>query len=154
MIQPLHLLLYTILVTSAYELVSKSPIYAIVAVGFMMPAEKLLRKFFGFDKAQTPGLLGGAAGAAFAMAGLQRLGKGKSKGGKSGGSEDGKSKDKNVPKLRNKSNIDPWAGIRDQIDPATEEENVKLKNLLSKICEHIENVLPEERSKRNFSKSN
>ena len=121
MIQPLHLLLYTILVSSAYELVSENPIYAIVAVWFMMPAEKLLRKFFGFDKAQTPGLLGGAAGAAFAMAGIQRLGKGKSKGGKSGGSDEGKSKDKNMPKLRNKSNIDAWAAIRDQTDSATGE---------------------------------
>jgi hypothetical protein len=73
LIQPMHLVLYTILVTSAYELAAKNIIYTLVAVGFMMPAEKLIRKFFGFEKAQTPGLLGGAAGAALAMTGLQRM---------------------------------------------------------------------------------
>lgn len=73
LIQPMHLLLYTILVTSAYELASVNVIYTLVAIGFMIPAEKLVRKFFGFEKAQTPGLLGGAAGAALAMTGMQRL---------------------------------------------------------------------------------
>lgn len=73
LIQPFHLLLYTVLVTSAFELVGQNSLYALVAIGFMTPAEKLLRKFFGFEKAQTPGLLGGAAGAALAMSGLQKV---------------------------------------------------------------------------------
>ena len=73
LIQPFHLLLYTVLVTSAWELAGENALYALVAIGFMTPAEKLLRKFFGFEKAQTPGLLGGAAGAALAMSGLQSL---------------------------------------------------------------------------------
>ena len=81
MIQPLHLLLYTILVTSAFDLVSTNAIYSLVAIGFMMPAERLLRRFFGFEKAKTPGLLGGAAGAALAMTGLQNLVKPRHKGG-------------------------------------------------------------------------
>lgn len=70
LIQPMHLILYTILVTSAFELATKNILYAVVAIGFMMPAEKLLRKFFGFEKAQTPGMLGGAAGAALTMSAL------------------------------------------------------------------------------------
>ena len=89
LIQPLHLLLYTILVSSAFQLASESPLYAIVAIAFMIPAEKLLRKFFGFEKAQTPGALGGVAGAALAMTGLQslmRFGKG-SGGSKSSGTD-------------------------------------------------------------------
>ena len=73
MIQPLHLLLYTVLVSSAFELATQHALYAIVAIGFMMPAEKLLRRFFGFEKAKTPGLLGGAAGAALTMTGLQSI---------------------------------------------------------------------------------
>lgn len=73
LIQPLHLLLYTILVSSAYYLASNSPIYALAAIGFMLPAERLLRRFFGFEKAKTPGLLGGAAGAALTFSGLQSL---------------------------------------------------------------------------------
>lgn len=75
LIQPMHLILYTVLVTSAFELASKNMIYAIVALFFMMPAEKLVRKFFGFEKAQTPGLLAGPAGAALIMSGLKALGK-------------------------------------------------------------------------------
>ena len=71
LIQPMHLLLYTVLVSSAHELATQNLIYSIVAVGFMIPAEKLVRKFFGFEKAQTPGLLAGAGGAALAMTGLQ-----------------------------------------------------------------------------------
>ncbi len=73
LIQPMHLLLYTMLVTSAYELASTNIIYSLVALGFMMPAEKLLRKFFGFEKAQTPGLLAGPAGAAMTMSAMNKL---------------------------------------------------------------------------------
>ncbi len=73
LIQPLHLLLYTVLVSAAYELASTNPVYAVVAIGFMIPAEKLVRRFFGFTKAQTPGALGGAAGAALAFSGLQKI---------------------------------------------------------------------------------
>lgn len=73
LIQPLHLLLYTILVTAAYKLAKENPVYAIVAVGFIMPAEKMVRSFFGFNKAKTPGALGGAAGAALAYTGLQKM---------------------------------------------------------------------------------
>lgn len=73
LIQPMHLLLYTILVSSAFELASKNMIYSIVSIAFMIPAEKLLRKFFGFEKAQTPGLLAGPAGAALTMSGLNKL---------------------------------------------------------------------------------
>ena len=112
MIQPLHLLLYTILVSSAYMLASENAIYALVAVGFMMPAEKLMRKFFGFEKAKTPGLLGGAAGAAIAMSGLQGLLKRKPHGGKS---ENGKSGDANKVRFANKNKgnaMDDMTGMK------------------------------------------
>ena len=102
MIQPLHLLLYTILVTSAFQLASNNPIYALVALGFIMPAEKLMRRFFGFEKAKTPGLLGGAAGAAIAMSGLQGLLKHKPNGGKSDGGK-GKLSDSNKVRFSNKN---------------------------------------------------
>lgn len=73
LIQPMHLILYTILISMAYELASTNIVYTLVAIGFMMPAEKLLRRFFGFEKAQTPGALGGAAGAAIVMNGLNHI---------------------------------------------------------------------------------
>ncbi len=95
LIQPMHLLLYYILVTSAFDLAGSNVIYSIVAIGFMLPAEKLLRSLFGFEKASTPSALNGAAGAALVMGGLSKLSSlgGKPKGGgnkaissKSGGS--------------------------------------------------------------------
>ena len=73
LIQPMHLILYTVLVTSAFKLASENIIYSLVAIGFMVPAEKLLRKFFGFEKAQTPGLLAGPAGAAITMEAMKHL---------------------------------------------------------------------------------
>lgn len=73
LIQPMHLLLYTILVSSAFELATTNMIYSIVAIAFMIPAEKLLRKFFGFEKAHTPGLLAGPAGAAATMSVVNKL---------------------------------------------------------------------------------
>ncbi len=94
LLQPIHLLLYTILVTSAIGLAMENPIYAIVAIGFMVPAEKLLRKMFNFSKASTPGTFGGAAGAALTMSGIRWLtghgpkgGPGGGSGGSSGGKE-------------------------------------------------------------------
>lgn len=62
LLQPLHLLLYVVLLSSATELAVKNPIYAIVCLGFILTAEKLLRKMFGFDKA-SGGTLGSLAGA-------------------------------------------------------------------------------------------
>lgn len=88
LIQPLHLLLYYILVTSAWNLSSSNILYSIVALGFMIPAEKLLRSLFGFEKAQTPGMLAGPGGAALTMAAVNKLtnlGKGHGKKGNSKG---------------------------------------------------------------------
>lgn len=73
-IQPFHLLLYVVFVSSAFELAGTNIIYTLIVMGFMMPAEKFLRTMFGFDKAHTPGFLGGAAGAAVAMSAISKLG--------------------------------------------------------------------------------
>ena len=72
-IQPMHLILYTALVSSAHDLVVKNWIYAIVAIAFLIPAEKFVKKMFGFDKAQTPGTLGGFAAGALTMKAMSGL---------------------------------------------------------------------------------
>lgn len=72
LIQPMHLLLYYILISSAFELASTNVIYSIVAIGFMIPAEKLLRSLFGFEKAQTAQSMG-TAGAMMASTALNHL---------------------------------------------------------------------------------
>ena len=73
LIQPMHLIIYTILIGAVYAFATENMLYTLVALGFMTPAEKLLRRFFGFEKAQTPGAFGGAAGTALMMTGMQRL---------------------------------------------------------------------------------
>ena len=75
LIQPVHLLLYMLLVSMSFDLAANNIIYTLVVLGFMMPAEKLIRKMFGFEKASTPGFLGGAAGAAVTMSAIKGLNK-------------------------------------------------------------------------------
>lgn len=62
LLQPMHQLLYYILVGSAISIAATNPIYGIVVLAFMTEAEKLLKKIFGFDKAGG-GTVGGMAGA-------------------------------------------------------------------------------------------
>lgn len=64
LLQPFHLIIYSIFVGSAIDLAVKNPLYAIIALAFITPAEKILRKFFGFEKASTAGALGAVASAA------------------------------------------------------------------------------------------
>ena len=73
LIQPMHLMLYYILITSAFDLAGSNVIYSLVALGFMLPAEKLLRTLFGFEKAKTPPLLGGPVGTALMMQGMNMM---------------------------------------------------------------------------------
>ena len=73
LIQPLHLMLYIILIGSAMAFAARNIFYVVLALGFFVPAEKMLRRFFGFDKAETPGIFGGAAGAGIMMAGINKL---------------------------------------------------------------------------------
>ena len=98
LIQPLHLIIYTVLVSSAFELAGENVIYSLVAIAFLIPAEKLMRSFFGFEKAATPPSLAGAAvGGSIVNQGLNKLlGKGpqgsKGNSGKSGNDSESTSK--------------------------------------------------------------
>lgn len=74
-LQPVHLLLYSVMVSSAMDLASENPIYALAAIGFLIPAEKFIKKLFGLDKGQTAGGLGSFAGGAMTMKALESLGK-------------------------------------------------------------------------------
>lgn len=73
LIQPLHLIMYSVLIGSAMSFATENLVYVVMALGFFVPAEKLLRRFFGFEKAQTPGMFAGAAGAALLHSGLSHL---------------------------------------------------------------------------------
>lgn len=74
LIQPMHLLLYTVLVSSVFDFAGQNTIYMLVVIGFMLPAEKVLRSLFGFEKSSTAGsLVGAAAGAGIVANGMQKL---------------------------------------------------------------------------------
>ena len=81
--QPMHLALYTMLIGASMQLATENPIYALVAMGFIIPADKFIRKMFGFEKAQTAGQSKGFATGALTMSALNKL----TSGGKKGNSE-------------------------------------------------------------------
>ena len=62
LLQPMHQVMYYILVGSAVSLAATNPIYGIIVLAFMSEAEKLLKKIFGFDKAGA-GTVGGMVSA-------------------------------------------------------------------------------------------
>lgn len=97
-IQPVHLLLYTALISSAMDLVSRNPLYALVAIAFLVPAEKFIKKMFGIESDTTSGV-GSFAGGALAMKALDYLGKGGKKG--STGGKDSQGEKDNKPKFAN-----------------------------------------------------
>ena len=111
LVQPFHLILYTMLVGSAIDFAHDNMIYAIVAIGFIFEAEKILKRFFGFDKASTLDTNGSAVGGALAMAGINQLRrlsggrKGKAGGG-SGGSGDSAGKSAASRKINTRKLLD------------------------------------------------
>lgn len=118
LIQPLHLLLYTVLVLSAFEFAGINTVYMLVAIAFLIPAEKILRSFFGFEKSETAGSLAGAAvGAGLVSSGMNKLlGKGGPHGGKGGNGpggnlKEGKSDSQSRSKIGFQSNLDKFAAL-------------------------------------------
>lgn len=126
LIQPVHLILYTVLIGVSMDLIADNIVFALAALGFILQAEKILRKFFGFEKAST--VAGGSAlGGALAMQGINQmsklLGKGGKggKGGKSGGEENGNN-GKTNPKLRT---ADKGKNTNALLDKDREEQNAR-----------------------------
>ena len=55
LIQPIHLLLYTILISSVIELATSNFLYSLVVLGCFIPVEKLIREFFNFGRGHIKG---------------------------------------------------------------------------------------------------
>lgn len=108
LIQPLHLLLYVVLLGSAVQLAADNPIYAIVCLGFIIAAEKLMKSMFGFGKASggTLGSLAGAAGVTAIASKALNTGASQLIGGKGGGGSNGNGKvrTKGSPQREGKDN--------------------------------------------------
>ena len=103
LLQPLHQIMYYILVGSAVSIALDNPIYGVVVLMFMTEAEKLLKTIFGFDKARG-GTVGGMAGAftvgalASSVKNIARMAKLPQGGGKNGPRGNGGQGDVNMPK--------------------------------------------------------
>lgn len=67
LIQPVHLMLYTVLITTSLELAKENPIFAVVAIAFLTSAEKFIKDMFGMKSSSPTGTLGAAAGGALVM---------------------------------------------------------------------------------------
>lgn len=102
LIQPIHLLLYKILLGSAIMIAADNPLYAVAALGFIIAAEKMVKQMFGFSKASggTVASMAGAAGVT-ALASKLLNNAGKKAGGHSG---NGKVRTKDVPEREGKDN--------------------------------------------------
>ena len=84
LIPVIHILLYTIFVGSAMDFAQQNPVYAIVCIGFLIPAEKFIRKMFGFDKATTSSQIGAAASGAMVMNAVNKISHAANNGGAGG----------------------------------------------------------------------
>lgn len=82
LLQPFHLIIYTIFLGAASDIVVRNPIYAILFLAFIIPAEKLLRKMFGFEKTSTVGGMSSALGVLGGAAAFKTVGNLISKGAK------------------------------------------------------------------------
>lgn len=132
LIQPMHLLLYYILITSTFELMGENIIYAMVATGFMIPAEKLLRSLFGFEKAATAPAIGpaGAMMASSLVSGLLNKRSGGAGKGEKASSKDDDSSDK-VPKPRESNPVDAF------LDEAEEDDDSPQQQMLDNYDEQF-----------------
>ena len=73
LIQPVHLLLYTILISNAIDLATSNWLYAIVSLAFLVPAEKFVKEMFGMKSQSPTATLGAAAGGAMVMSMLNKI---------------------------------------------------------------------------------
>ena len=74
MLQPLHMLLYTIFITSALEIAVNNMLYAVVVMACMTQAEKIVKQMFNI-RSNTEGNIAGFAGGALAGSLMSKLGK-------------------------------------------------------------------------------
>ncbi len=91
LLQPVHLLIYTVFISSAFSFAESNILYALLALAFMMPAEKIIKEMFGLKSSGPSNAINAAAGGAIVMSMINKL---RSKGGSSSG--EGKEKNESV----------------------------------------------------------
>lgn len=125
LIQPFHLIIYMIFVGSAVELAQSNIIYALAAIAFILPAEKILKKMFGFDRAPlgTMGALTGFTAGTIAS----KIGGGKSSGGKGGAGAPSPASEEKQPRFQRNHGIDGIEGATEGYKGTEKEEESKTK---------------------------
>lgn len=124
LLQPMHMLLYTVFVSSALSVAANNLLYAIVALAFIVPAEKIVKQMFGI-KGNTESTLGGFAGGALASQAFNMLRKGPPQPKKGGG--DGPKGEKGIRLSNpNKPNaMDTLAGSAAARQIGSQEQNAR-----------------------------
>ena len=99
MIQPLQMLLYSILVGSLSTLASTNGVYGIVALCSLIPIEKLLREYLGFDRGHVkgPNPTGALAAASLLSGAAKKVLPSNLKVGNKGGNGNSESQNDNAP---------------------------------------------------------
>lgn len=126
LLQVVHLLIYYIIVNASFEMESpENWIIAIATMAFLVPAEKIIKKMFGFDKnSKTLSALAVGATGGLVLNALNVIG------GKSGAKKDGskeKSNESNSNKVRTASNtslndaLSSLKGAGDLVPPKTQQ---------------------------------
>ena len=110
LLQPIHMLLYRVFVLSALDLASSNLIYAIVALAFIVPAEKIVKQMFGV-KGNTESALGGFAGGALAAKAFDVLKKGK--GGNNGKANASTQNNNKIRQTKNPNSPDAMGTLAD-----------------------------------------
>lgn len=73
LIQPVHLLIYSVLLGSAMDFAKQNVLYGVVTLAFMVPAEKFIKEMFGLSTKSPSGTLNAAAGGAVVMSMLNKM---------------------------------------------------------------------------------
>ena len=102
LVQPFHLLLYTVLCGSAVELANRNVLYGLACLAMLIPAEKFVKEMFGFKDKLGGGPL---AAASFGAIGSQLLNK--MKGGSSSGGNGSGDNNTSTPDIVKNKDIDP-----------------------------------------------
>ena len=131
LIQPVHLLIYTVFVSSAYDFALSDPLYALVVLWFMKKAEEIIRNMFGFDRKAPgmggPGTLAGVAMTAHAMGKITNALTSKKDKKSSGGSSDNSDNSKIRTVDRNNSDSDN-GGFNNSDNDNSDSDNSRLNN--------------------------
>ncbi len=112
LIQPFHLILYYVFVGSSVmsSFAKTNPIFALVVMAFLTPAEKILRKMFGFDKGGQLGNMESAFGGAAIMNMVNKMGS-KAPRGSSSNSESSNADDSAKVRMANNTNGNPYEAL-------------------------------------------